>query len=138
MSLDRLQNVVRGLPYNLRDQVIGYARSVDAAAPDIAREADVELSRDLRDRLVFLAGVRKLYAICASTYWAVDNATAFLGRQDISSVRVGRTDYSRGGEIHAGLRALYRDFEAILGQYDLQAVVDGSFPDLLILLAHER
>jgi hypothetical protein len=137
MSIDRLQLAVQSLPYNLREQVLGYARSVDAAAPDIAREARIDLSPLIRDQLVFLAGLRKFYAICASSYWAVDNASAFLQLQDVGAIRVGRTDYSRGGELHTGLRVMLRDFDIILRQYDLVGIADVSYTELLSRLANE-
>lgn len=122
----------------LREQVIGYARTVDAASSEIAREARIEWTPSLRDDLVFVAGLRKFYSICASSFWAIDNATAFMRDQQVSRVRVGRTDYSRGSPLHAGLRAILRDFDLILQQYQIGRIADVSYVELIQRLANER
>lgn len=138
MSIARLQLALTRLPYGLREQILGYARTVDAAAPEIAREARVELDSRLREDLVFLAGLRKFYAICAASYWAIDNSTAFLRAREIERVLVGRTDYSRGGEMHRGLRGALADFDQILAQYELRDIEDANYATLLSRLASER
>ena len=137
MAIEQLQAAVVALPYNLREQVLGYARSVDAAAPEIAREAGVVLTLYVRDQLAFIAGVRKLYAITASSYWAVDNAAQFLEQQDVAAVRVGRTDYSRGGQMHSGLRSTLEDFDRVVVQYDLRSNIDAPYVDVVRRLANE-
>jgi len=42
-----LQNTVEALPWALREQIIGYAKSVDDALPEIFREAGREFDRVL-------------------------------------------------------------------------------------------
>ncbi len=137
MSIGRLQRALGPLPYSLREQIVGYARSVDAAAPEIARGANVQLSTDVRDRFVFAAGLRKYYALCASSFWAIDNAAAILETLDVGSVRVGRTDYSRGADMHVGLRRALADFDSLINQYDLLMITNGSLTDLMSRLASD-
>ena len=80
MSLRYVNAFFKELPHTLREQVIDYARSVDAASRDISKEAEVELTDDLRDQLVLVAAVRKLHAICSSSYWLLYNSARLLGQ----------------------------------------------------------
>jgi hypothetical protein len=128
--MDHLQRAFGELPYALREQVYGYARSVGESSREIAIDANIEWSPELHDRLVFFAGVRKLYGICASSFWAVDNAGAFMRRNDVNTVRVGGTNYSRGAEIHTGLRRMLSDFDGLLRDYDLTMLTDFSYVEL--------
>lgn len=135
MSLDRLATAIEPLPYSLKEPIFGYARAVEQAAPSIARGAGIELSDSLSDALVFAAGVRKYYAFCHSAFWAIDNSARFLHSQEVDRVRVGRTDYSRGGELHRELGRALQDFDAVLRDHRLQVATDGSLADLLLQLA---
>jgi len=49
MSLRYVDGFAQQLPYALRVQVVGYARSVDEAADDIFAEANREINEELRD-----------------------------------------------------------------------------------------
>jgi hypothetical protein len=51
MSLRYVDGFAQQLPYALRVQVVGYARSVDEAADDIFAEANREINEELRDQL---------------------------------------------------------------------------------------
>ena len=138
MSIERLQTIARLLPYALREQVVGYARSVATAAPEIAEAAGVRLTDRMRDDLTFVAGLRKLYGICASSYWAVDGAASFLSQRDVASVRMGSTDYSRGGQFHLRLRQMLNDLDRLLEDHDLRPTVRSeSYIDIARRLAHE-
>jgi hypothetical protein len=123
MSVQRVQRIAQRLPYSLREQVIGYARSVADVTAEIAEQAGVPMTASLRDQLALLAGLKKLYSISSAGYWAVDGAGAYLQRQDVSSVRIGSTDYSRGGDFHYALRTLLQDFDRFLAAHDLAELV---------------
>ena len=138
MSIAALQVAVAPLPYAFREQIIGYARAVDSAAPDIAREVSVELTDSVRRKFVFAAGVRRFYAICASSYWTVDNAGALLETMEVGRVRVGRTDYSRGSDMHAGLRRALGDFDRLVERHGLATATKKSLSELLIELANDE
>lgn len=135
MSLAALSIAVSELPFVLREQVIGYAESVKAALPDISREAGVKSSPELQDQVVFLAGVRKLHALVASSYWALDNSAALLERENVFRIRVGSQDLSRGGEIHQRLKKVLEAIEKVLEDEDLDEVLNMPYQNLVQKLA---
>lgn len=131
MSVSLLASTLQDLPYSLREQVIGYAESVSAAAPTIAASVDVTLSPQLSDQLVFLAGVRKLHGLVASSFWALDNATSLLALSEVRSVRVGALDYSRGSPLHTSLRELLDALELALAREGISEFLDMPYGEVL-------
>ncbi len=91
MSLRYVNAFAPELPYTLREQVIDYARSVEAASQEIFKEAEVKLTDELRDQLALVAAVRKLHSICSSSYWLLYNSTRLLGER--CKRRSGRRDH---------------------------------------------
>jgi hypothetical protein len=47
MSLEYVRRLAEELPAPLRDQVVGYARSVEEAAPEIFRDANIDFDPQL-------------------------------------------------------------------------------------------
>jgi hypothetical protein len=139
MSLQRLQMTVSPLPSSLREQVLGYARGLQAALPDISRDAGVAITAPVADQVVFIAGIKKLYTLCSSSFWAIDNAGVLLAREGSAEVRVGRTFYSRQATFHQELRTLLGDFEAVLVRQGIHdAVVTESYAELVRRLSREH
>ena len=119
MDIEALTRTVESLPSALKDQVLGYARSVGAAAPQIFQDAGVNISSKAAGRLVYLAGIRKLYSIIESSHWILDNAGAILERQNLYRIQVGGSDFSRNGEYHRELKTLKREFDRLLHEQGL-------------------
>lgn len=139
MSIRIAQSLTRDLPYSLQEQVLSYARSVEAALPDIQAEAGVDLTEGEQEQILLLAALRKLHGICASSYWAVENAGAILARQDTWSVRIGGTSYSRGGDFHTALRVMLNDLETVLLEAGItQEWLDAPFDTIAQLIVSER
>jgi hypothetical protein len=138
MSLRYVNAFSKELPYTLREQVIDYARSVDAASRDISKEAEVELTDDLRDQLVLVAAVRKLHAICSSSYWLLYNSTKLLGNE-VTGVRVGGTTFSQETTYFSQLAALLGDLETVLRDQGLSTeIIRLPYTEILSFLANER
>jgi hypothetical protein len=89
MSLERVDEFAQFLPPRLREDVRAYARSVDSAAADIFREARMGFDQRLADQLVFVAGIKKLYAICSGTFWVLDNSLQSLQNAETYEVKIG-------------------------------------------------
>lgn len=138
MSLRYVNKFAPSLPYTLREQVLDYARSVDQASLNISKDAEIELTEELQDQLVLVAGVRKLYAICSSSYWLLYNSTRVLGNGN-AGIRVGNTTFSREGGQFLNLFNLLRDLETVLEEQGLNRdVIQQPYPDILRFLANER
>lgn len=126
MSMKALEETVDILPFALADQVLSYAKSVEAASPDIFRNAGIRQSQEVTNKLVFIAGVRKLFSIIDSNYWVIDNAGEILQReQDQGHIRVGGTDLSRGGEYYRELSNLREDFQSVISENNLEYYVSN-------------
>ena len=138
MSLRYVNSFASELPYSLREQVVDYARSVDQASSEIFKEAEMELTEELRDQLVLVAGVRKLYAICSTSYWLLYNSTTLLGNGD-AGIRVGGTTFSRDGGQFLKLSILLRELETVLHEQGLSRdLIQQPYTGILRFLAYER
>lgn len=138
MSLRYVNAFAPELPYTLREQVLDYARSVEAASQNISKEAEIELTDELRDQLVLVAAVRKLHAICSSSYWLLYNSTKLLGNE-VTGVRVGGTTFSRESEHFVQLSVLLDDLETVLREQGLKPeIIRRPYPEILSFLANER
>ena len=137
MSLRYVNAFAPELPYTLREQVLDYSRSVEAASYDISKEAEIQLTDELLDQLVLVAAVRKLHAICSSSYWLLYNSTKLLG-DEVAGVRVGGTTFSRES-VHFGLLStLLGDLEIVLRDQGLSIdMIRQPYPEILIVLANE-
>jgi hypothetical protein len=139
MSVELVTEFARELPPRLREDVIGYARSVQSALPEIFQDAGVAETRDLRDQLVFIAGVKKLYAICSSAFWILDNSLRGLERAEVRQVRLGGVFLARGSREWTRLRDTFTAMEVVLqDQRILPFVYARSYVDILTELANER
>jgi len=133
-----LQNTVEALPWSLRDQVIGYAKSVDDALPEIFRETGREFDRSLGDQLVFFAGVKKLYSIVGSCYWALDNSGKLLESLEVSTIRAGGLDLTRGGSLHTRLLALVTSLDIALEQNNVREYLNLDYKTLIEVLSNDE
>lgn len=133
-----LKDSVENLPWALRDQIIGYAKSVDDALPEIFREAGHEFDRALGDQLVFLAGVKKLYSIVGSCYWALDNSGKLLESLDVSAIRAGGLDLTRGGYLHTRLHALITSLDIAFEQNNVRHYLNLDYKTLIQLLSNDE
>ncbi len=127
MSLRDVEDLVSELPYALRNQVAGYARSVQVAAPTILVEAGLDVTPNRVDQLTFLAGVRRLEAIVGSSYWTLYNANRLLTETGGGVPVVGRTEYSTTAPIYRRLRALYNELQQIIENQGLRTLLRMSY-----------
>jgi hypothetical protein len=139
VSLERVAAVVGQLPPKLREDVIGYARSVRSALPEIFREAGLAEDVRLGDELVFLAGIRKLHASCSAAFWVLDNSLASLREANVVNVRMGSRVYSRGSPEWRQLSELVTGLERLLDQARLlDLMYEPSYAAVLLELHRGR
>lgn len=139
MSLERVVDFARGLPPKLREDVVGYARSVQSAVPEIFRDAGIAETQDLRDQLILIAGVKKLHAICSSAFWILDNSLTGLRQSDVQQIRLGGIYVARGSRQWLQLRDAVTAIEVILVDQRVMPFIQlSSYAEILTELAHER
>lgn len=137
MSIALLIEMTEKLPPSLREQVLGYAESVKMAAPAIAKDQGIELTRAFEDHITFFAGVRKLFSIVSSSYWSLDNSATLLARSDSPAITIAGRSFSRGSEPHQQLQALLTDLENALRESQILSVVQLSFSEMAEAVANE-
>lgn len=135
MSLALLSSTVAELPFALREQITGYAQSVKLALPAIFSDAGVAMRQDVCDQVVFLAGIKKFHSLVASSYWALDNSASLLQSADVTRIRIGAQDFSRGGQLHSSLRSVLEALENILAREEIKGLLDLSYVELVQQLA---
>jgi hypothetical protein len=133
-----LQTTMEGLPWSLREQVIGYAKSVDDALPEIFREARRDFDRVLGDQIVFFAGVKKLYSIVGASYWTLDNSGKLLETLEVSSIRAGGLDLTRGGDLHHRLQALVNSFDKALEKDNVRQYLNLDYKTLIEVFSNDE
>lgn len=139
MSIERVQEFSQTLPPRLRDDVVSYARSVDNSMPDIFRDAGVTQNELLAGQLVFLAGLKKLYAICSGSFWILDNSLESLHQADAHEVKIGSMRISRGSREYRQLQELLADLDEILVAQNLDEVIKlSSYAETLHWLQNEH
>lgn len=131
MVPNALNRVAEELPWSLREQVIGYARSVDYALPEIFKEANIKFDQEISNKVVFLSGIKKLYSIVSSSYWAIDNSGKLLNSINVEYVTAGSLDLSVGGEFHKKLKTLLGNIDRILTDSDLNMFLSRSYKDIV-------
>jgi len=139
MSLERVAEIVGQLPPKLREDVLGYARSVRSALPEIFREAGLGEDARLGDELVLLAGIRKLHATCSAAFWVLDNSLASLREADVVNVRMGSRVYWRGSPEWLQLNELVTGLERLLDKaHLLDLMYEPSYATVLLELRRGR
>jgi hypothetical protein len=139
MSIERIREFAEELPPALREDVLGYARSARDGLPEIFREAHVPQDKRLGDDLVFLAGIKKLYAICSGMFSILDTSLQLLQKTDTYEVRLGSTTVSRNSPELKRLHDLLSDLEAVLAAQGLDTMVRmTSYADIPRRLRNER
>ena len=139
MSVERVQEFAQHLPPRLREDVVSYARSVDNSLSDIFREARVAQDERLAGQLVFLAGIKKLYAICSGTFWILDNSLESLQRAEAYEVKIGSMRISRGSQEYRQLQQLLADLDEVLVAQNLYEVIQiSSYAETLHWLQNEH
>lgn len=136
MSRTRLLAALEALPRGLADQLDTYMRFIEEVAPSIFDDTAVPFDLVLRDQLVFLAGVRRLWALVNSQYRMLDESLDMLRATDIDAVRVGSSLFGRNTGDYVALRELRMSLRNELRRLDILPFIDApTVSDILLRLA---
>jgi len=132
MSLDAVKEFANELPYRFREDVIGYARSVKDVLPEIFHEARCPFNEMAANQLIFIAGVKKLYSICTSNFWIIENSLFMLERSEVHAVQIGSSTIHRESDDYLALAVLLRQLENLLSEHRiLHLIHQRSYGDIL-------
>jgi hypothetical protein len=91
--------LIDDLPFRIRDNLEGYVLSIEQAAPEIFTAAGVDFTTELRDQLVFMAGVRKMWLLVDSQYQVLSRSLLVLEANQVALLQVGGTTYGSGRRV---------------------------------------
>jgi hypothetical protein len=137
VSRGQLREAVEELPYSLRENVLDYASFVEDVAGERAAAMDLQLDREQRDRVVFLAGLLHLRDVVAGQLALVEAATRGGVGRDVRGLRIGGEDLRPGSRYVQRMRQLRRELDELL----LSAGVPrhaGRLSDVIELVAAEQ
>jgi hypothetical protein len=89
MSLVLLSEMLEPLPFTLREQIEGYAHSIDEVGEDILRDVGIPFDEQVMDQLVFIAGVRRLWTIVDGQFSILNNSLLLMAKDQVDGFSVG-------------------------------------------------
>jgi hypothetical protein len=139
MSKQLLLETISSLPYALREQVENYADYVEATADEAIERAGAQPTAPIRNELIFLAGLRRLWSLVSGQFWLLDRALALSGQLRLSGISVGGTVFIRNEGAHAELRQLRDALAAELHRLELSVVTTfASSEELVQFIVEEQ
>ena len=138
MSMERLRSLSRPLSALVRDQVLGYAESVNAALPEIFEEVRLSFDEQVADEVVLIAGIRKLDAICSSAALLLDRAMAGLAADQIMTIRIGASEYAEDSRDYTELTELSNLMRATLRDLEMEPFITMRYDRMVRELYHGR
>ena len=139
MSMHAVADIAQDLPRPIAAEVLGYARSVQSALPEIFQDAGISEDRELGDRLVLIAGFKKIRSLISSQFWTLDSSLHLMREADVAAVRIGSLEISRGSDYHRRLQEAVRELDQILADADVTELLEiRSYSELALRLRHGR
>ena len=139
MSIEAVREFTETFPPRLRDDVIGYAMSVESALPEIFRDVGIRFDKSLGSQLVFLAAIRKLHAVVSSSFWILHNSLRIAEKSNVEAVRIGPERISRGAGSYESLRVTLAALDQILERHEITELVRvKTYADAVRVLRDER
>ncbi len=81
MSMTVLVDIISELPLPMRDQIEGYANSIEEAGNDIFRQANIQFDKRLLDELVLIVGIRRLWTLVDCQKRLLENSLTAVERE---------------------------------------------------------
>ncbi len=138
MKKENISSMIEKLPFYLKERIDGYVKSVDIVLIDIFKSAGVKYSDEIAQDVIFIAFLKKFYAIVNSAYWTLDNTGEILENNGISSVWIGSTNYSRYSEYYGNLFRMQDKFKTILEDGNVfEMVFNMNYKEIIKHLSNE-
>lgn len=126
MSKYALRELLELLPYNLREEIDGYAMSIYRAGEEIFREAGYQYDEQILDKLVFFAGLKRIWSMVDTQYWIMDNSIMLIQKQGVHNIRIGGPSYGFNLDTYAEIRSLREEFKYILLKLGLNEILEAN------------
>ena len=123
MSLLKLRDATRELPYALQDQILNYASYAEDSADELFESTGIpEPTVALAGQLAYIAGLWRLWQAINSQLSLLNNSVALIADQGGEGVRIGSRLYRPGSYEYGMLRNLRDELKRVLVSQDLGIV----------------
>ncbi len=128
-----LNEIVRVLPYSLRENFGGYLDFIDAMTDElfVAHDAPPPSQRQ-REAFLTLVAAWKLWRSIDTQFWLLSNSLNVLSTSGANQFAIGRRRYSRESDTYGTLLTLRDDLRRTLNRLDLSFLTTvGHVADLI-------
>ncbi|TGM58474.1 hypothetical protein [Leptospira vanthielii] len=126
------------LPYQFKEQVFSYVQSVKSSTESIFKDAHIKYNKNLEDKLLRFAAIKKTFAIVSSTYWSIYNNLELLKKEGIHSFSIGSKYYSQSSKDYLEITEIYTKIENVLNDTGLKEHIYSPYDEVLILLNEQN
>jgi hypothetical protein len=129
-------DVLNELPYAMRDSISGYVDAVEAALPDIARDAAVKLTHRVREDFLLIVAIRRIWEAVNGQYWIINNCAEIANDRGLAGFQAGSEIYNKQSGAYDDVRGLRQQFSKLLDNNDIREIVEvGTLRDALVAVA---
>jgi hypothetical protein len=139
MASEQIRALISELPYAMQFNVEGYVDAVDAVAEEIARDAGVRLTSDLRNQFLLIVAVRKIWTAVNGQYWIIQRSSNLAQERGLDGFQIGRETVEAGSETNTRARQLRDALERELRRLEIEEPVFATtLAEVLQMLDMER
>jgi hypothetical protein len=121
-----VKRLTQSLPYALRESVEGYTQAVQEVLPEIAKEAEVQLTDSLRNQFLFVVAVRRVWEFVSGSCWIAESCIDIAQRHGIAGFQVGGDLYAKGSETYESMDRLRKEFSQLIERLKIGQFVRAS------------
>ena len=118
----------------MREGVNGYVDAVAAVAPDIAKDARVDISGDRLDQFLLIVAIRKIWSYVNSQYWIMNDCIGAAtrtypgseGPSQTRGFRIGRDEISQDSTAFVEGRNLRQELYTLIVKLDIEHIIVES------------
>ena len=138
MNINTIDEILSKCPYDIKEQIISYVRSVKYALPEIFSELNMSHDDKIEDKILLVAFLKKFYSIISTFYWTIDNSITSLSKDDIHSIKIGGSFYSMESTDYFLVKDLFYTINEFMKENDLIKFIEMPYySDIIEMLKNE-
>jgi hypothetical protein len=139
MASEQIQGLLSDLPFAMRNAIEGYVDAVDAVLEEIARDANVDLTSDIREQFLFIVAVRRIWTIVNGQYWILRTSANIAQERDIDGFQLGHERIGRDSAVNRRVTELRTSLHALLRRLEIEDEASApNLSDVLVRVAARR
>lgn len=132
-----LNEIMKELPFSIREEIGGYLASVELNATSIFEESKVQLTKERLDKFIFLVGLRRIWTMVDTQYWILDNCLSLVQENQVKDVTIGSLHLSKDSEGYNRMKDFRHNFYLLLIEIGFIRITDVKTMGDIISLVEE-